>query len=438
MAKAYTDEDAYSGIEESHNIPFNRGTLYGGSAPSPTSSSVLLHDSFEDIVTESQQNLSQNNIATPPQHVVLHPLMSYGARFAPPLPLPTFNSVLTEEERVLLQHAIADHCSLTQSMDNVSNESVAPSITPMQSPSNGLRNFRPHEIVNEKVLVGAIQADRTSSILCSTNHASSTLEDPPVGEPFIDGFLSYKDGKHRLVPVELIEKCDIDHEAHQTQHVTSASKDENTIEDAKKQDFLKSHNSLVRKLQAHPVYSQRQYQTRTKNQIIYGTLENVIDDPLRRHIESKSHPHHYQSSGSLQYPFARSSTGLPYEEQVETEAPKAFWVSFIRKLDTTAQKVVNKINPVKPAVKFFDNFQGKQKLELKKAEHHCRVDYGPPGGGAMRLNRWGSAPVLRTVATSKNHMHIGAGDAIERVDSSPDITPEQSASGCNIVTTWLE
>ncbi|KIJ44875.1 hypothetical protein M422DRAFT_251498 [Sphaerobolus stellatus SS14] len=420
MAKAYTDEDAYSGIEESHNIPFNRGTLYGGSAPSPTSSSVLLHDSFEDITAESQKNPSQNNIATPPQHVVLHPLMSCGARFAPPLPLPTFNSVLTEEERVLLQHAIADHCSLSQSMDNVSNESVAPSITPMQSPSNGLRNFRPHEIYPVQHEPRKLNARRS-----------------PCSEPFIDGFLSYKDGKHRLVPVELIEKCDIDHEAHQTQHVTSASKDENTIEDAKKQDFLKSHSSLVRKLQAHPVYSQRQYQTRTKNQIMYGTLENVIDDPLRRHIESKSHPHHYQSSGSLQYPFARSSTGLPYEEQVETEAPKAFWVSFIRKLDTTAQKVVNKINPVKPAVTFFDNFQGKQKLELKKAEHHCRVDYGPPDG-AMRLNRWGSAPVLRTVATSKNLMHIGAGDAIVRVDSSPDITPEQSASGCDIVTTWLE
>ncbi|KIJ42589.1 hypothetical protein M422DRAFT_254370 [Sphaerobolus stellatus SS14] len=130
--------------------------------------------------------------------------------------------------------------------------------------------------------------------------------------------------------------------------------------------------------------------------------------------------------------------GLPYKKRTELETPRTFWVSLLHKLDATAQKVVNKINPVKPAVKFFDNFQGNQKLDLKKAEHHCRVDYGPPEGGAMKLNRWSSNPVLRTVEPH-NAMHIGADDHIERIDSSPDTTPQQSVSSSDrIGANWIE
>ncbi|KIJ50012.1 hypothetical protein M422DRAFT_245803 [Sphaerobolus stellatus SS14] len=290
-------------------------------------------------------------------------------------------------------------------------------------PSNPLRNSRLYELLNITEVFDAIRADHMSNAVCLRSvHTSSTApqEDHSSGNVFCNNHSDHEHRKDQDIGGCLDESCDIAYKGIQMRNIVSASEFERyAIDEANKEDFLRSHNSLVRKLQAHLVYSQ----TRISKHL--WQLQNVLDDPLRHRIESDINPH-----------------WLPYKKRTELETPRTFWVSLLHKLDATAQKVVNKINPVKPAVKFFDNFQGKQKLDLKKAEHesayHCRVDYGPPEGGAMKLNRWSSNPVLRTVEPH-NAMHIGADDRIERIDSSPDTTPQQSVfSSDRIGANWIE
>ncbi|KIJ41059.1 hypothetical protein M422DRAFT_255904 [Sphaerobolus stellatus SS14] len=383
------------------------------------SSSVLLPDSLEDIDVHRHQELRGNTIATLTQNVLLHPTL-HTTHSLSHLSVQSFHSTLTEEERDLLHEAMTDLCSLSQSIEDVSTESDM-AIAPL-GPSNPLRNSRLYELLNITKVFDAVQANHMSNAVCLRSiHTSSTAlqEGHSSGNVFCNNHSNHEHWKDQDIGGSLDKSRDIAYKGIQMRNIMSAFEFvQYAIDEANKEDFLRSHNSLY---VFFIIIGPSTHVELLEYQNIYGSLQKILDDPLRHRIEFDINPH-----------------WLPYKKRTELETPRTFWVSLLHKLDATAQKVVNKITPVKPAVKFFDNFQGKQKLDLKKTEHHCRVDYGPPEGGAMKLNCWSSNPVLRTVEPH-NAMHIGADNHIERIESSLDTTPQQSVSSSDrIGANWIE
>ncbi|KIJ36854.1 hypothetical protein M422DRAFT_260718 [Sphaerobolus stellatus SS14] len=328
-----------------------------------------------------------------------------GAASSMPHYVASFEGSLTKDGRKLLASAIESHRYLVNCIDNADTSSDAStSIRPLP---HSLSSPALHNMLMDKTQFDVIHMGHRYNTLNGMSSAYDMLAVLPPIPSATD---------IQLMTPEALR--DMNNEADTNEDTSSPS----GIELTGQQDseatvtFLNKHDSFVRKLQTHPIYSHKRYVSRSYHQMVYDNVHNVIKKPALRYAEYDANPH--------RSPYKAS-------EPAEVAHKKVFWQSLVHRLDKGAQTVMKKISPFK----LCDKLQRKEKLKRTKVEHHASVYYGPKEGTLLKLNHWVSTPALWTIPRCKSFKREGADDTIETIQTMADITPRTSVSVRSFPTT---